>query len=411
MKANTYIIPKENLLYLNQKLAKINKKAIKLGIEPITYKITREFSQQTRDEHSLLKPEKWYFEIEIINDKPVHLPGWELVAVITPVSNEKLLKIVPDKTVPDTYRNVSMVCEHCNKARHRKDTFVMHNTETNEYKQIGRQCIQDFLGGDPTGIFNRATWVNEIKTTMEDACEDRIHHGRKERCWSMEEILNLACAIIRKTGYWSMKAIQNMEAEDNSGKSSTYSDTLWLLCPDWNTKDREAKDKYIEKWGIEVQEQDINQAKQVISWAQQIPTDVKNSYLYNIGVAARSNVATDQTAALLISAIEAYRKEIEKITYEKKEKKESNWIGQPNDRIIIQNVKQVNRYVMEGDYGICSCIKFVQEETGNVFIWWASGNVDFASDEPLTIKATVKAHEEYKGTKQTVILRVKEVNQ
>lgn len=408
IKAVTYNIPKGNFLYLKEKLAKLNKKADKLGVEPITFKIIREFSTPEQVDHAgkVLVPQKWYFEIEIINSKPVHLPGWELVAVITPVGDEKLLKVVPDKTVPTIYRNASMVCEHCNKARYRKDTFVMHHTETGEYKQIGRQCIQDFLGGDPTRIFNRASWVRSIEDALNEVEDDMYMgpHGGHDRCWGLEETMYLACAVIRKTGYWSKKAVADME-----GKSSTHSDVMWLLRPSYVDKDQQYKDAYIEKWGIKIEDQDIEFANKIIEWAKQIPTDTNSDYFFNLGVAARSGVATYETSALLISSIEAYKREVLRIEYEKKEKKESNWVGQPKERITIKGVKQIHRYAMEGDYGIRSFIKFLQEETGNIFIWWASGDVDYASEKPINIMATVKAHEEYKGTRQTVILRVKEV--
>jgi hypothetical protein len=179
------------------------------------------------------------------------------------------------------------------------------------------------------------------------------------------------------------------------------------MSPAWNEKDARARKEYIEKWSIKVEDQDREMAEKVIEWAKTIPADTKNEYLYNLGVAARSGLAMEDTAALLISSIEAYRKEIEKVTYEKKEKKVSNWIGQIGDKITVEGVKQVFRLCTEGDWGTQTIIKFVQESTGNVIIWYASGNVDMASEELINIKATVKAHTEYKEVKQTKVIRVK----
>lgn len=50
----------------------------------------------------------------------------------------------------------------------------------------------------------------------------------------------------------------------------------------------------------------------------------------------------------------------------------------------------------------------LQDATGNVLIWWASGDksADFTRGEMVTIKGTVKAHAEYKGIKQTTLSRV-----
>jgi hypothetical protein len=48
------------------------------------------------------------------------------------------------------------------------------------------------------------------------------------------------------------------------------------------------------------------------------------------------------------------------------------------------------------------------DEAGNVFTWFASSPVN-DEDKVLTIKDTVKKHEEYKGIKQTVMTRCRVV--
>ena len=58
-----------------------------------------------------------------------------------------------------------------------------------------------------------------------------------------------------------------------------------------------------------------------------------------------------------------------------------------------------------GGYGVIHLHRMV-DDTGNIFIW-------FANTTPLTVgesyhlKGTVKVHEEYEGTKQTVLQRCK----
>ena len=50
-------------------------------------------------------------------------------------------------------------CEHCDLPRNRNQTFLLENTETQEQKQVGSSCIDDFLGHDS---LKKALWFCEL---------------------------------------------------------------------------------------------------------------------------------------------------------------------------------------------------------------------------------------------------------
>ena len=58
------------------------------------------------------------------------------------------------------------------------------------------------------------------------------------------------------------------------------------------------------------------------------------------------------------------------------------------------------------DFGTTYLYKFA-DEAGNVFIWYASRPIEL--QERMTLKATIKAHNERNGVKQTVLTRCKVV--
>ena len=61
-------------------------------------------------------------------------------------------------------------------------------------------------------------------------------------------------------------------------------------------------------------------------------------------------------------------------------------------------------YTFDGMYGVSHILRFV-DDAGNVFTWkTATSKLD--EGKRYNFKATVKAHEEYKGVKQTVLTRV-----
>lgn len=98
----------------------------------------------------------------------------------------------------------------------------------------------------------------------------------------------------------------------------------------------------------------------------------------------------------------------------------SEWVAQPKKRIDL-TLTLVNDYMYEGcsysyyDNGIRHIYTF-RDEQGNCFVWKTQKVIDWYDEEReefvdakigsvITMKATVKEHNEYKGTKQTVITR------
>lgn len=101
----------------------------------------------------------------------------------------------------------------------------------------------------------------------------------------------------------------------------------------------------------------------------------------------------------------------------------SKYIGEVGKRIKI-TATLVNDYSFTNTFGWTeqtTTIYTFRDEDGNVYCWKTSGNLgmdkvndrdDYYRDfvcrgDTFTCKATIKEHSEYKGTKQTVVTRVK----
>ena len=50
-----------------------------------------------------------------------------------------------------------------------------------------------------------------------------------------------------------------------------------------------------------------------------------------------------------------------------------------------------------------------EDDSGNVIVWWASTTVDWLQEgDTVDITATIKKHDDFKGTPQTVLTRVRQ---
>lgn len=87
-------------------------------------------------------------------------------------------------------------------------------------------------------------------------------------------------------------------------------------------------------------------------------------------------------------------------------KKESKWFANVGEKVTVKvKVKAVKTlgYSRFGEM----CITVFEDENGNVINVWKAGYADVGAE--LTIKGTIKACDEYRGVKQTTMIRVKEV--
>jgi len=374
-------IPESRWTELKTKVAKLNKKATKIGAAPITVELT---GQMRRDE-----AEYPYVAIllEIImKGETPKLNGWKLLATLQhdPNLDANIVKTVPGESVPEGYRTRPGVCDHCGYTRIRKETFVVQH-EDGDIKQVGRQCVADFLGRDLLNLIKTYEWF-----------EATVHHIneswgiRDEReAYSLEAYLAMTNAVIRKYGWVS----------GSKSRETMATSTATEVNEQFNPLARQYM-KSDEK--VDYLDSDKEYAVMVIEWAKNLGDNLSD-YEHNIKTIAHQEVVIRKTQGYAASMIMAYKKVNE--VYEKKVNKVSEFYGNVNDKINL-NLTFKATYSFEGYYGVVHLHKFVAED-GNVFIWQASRFIAFTEDALYNVKGAIKQHKEYKNIKQTILTRCK----
>ncbi len=83
----------------------------------------------------------------------------------------------------------------------------------------------------------------------------------------------------------------------------------------------------------------------------------------------------------------------------------SEYVGEVKDRIEFE-AEVIGVYGTEGYYGHTDIVKF-KDARGNYFTWFASDYTNLACGDRMSIKGTVKKHDQFRGIKQTVLTRCK----
>ena len=150
---------------------------------------------------------------------------------------------------------------------------------------------------------------------------------------------------------------------------------------------------------------DIAFANKAIELVREIGEDTENSYEHNLWTIANNGAIfayreTGYAASMITWAQRKLR--------DSREAKTSNHVGEIKKRMRGVKVRVNSIQKRESFYGT-SILHRMEDENGNVLIWWGTGEGLEAGDAWITIDATVKAHSVFNGVKQTVVNRVKEV--
>lgn len=158
MDAIVYKIEYWALGKLSAMIEKYNRRSVKLGVAPL------KFSVQTIV--TMVKgEEKKHLEVSFEGD-PAKINGWEFLGTIQHVEGANILRSVSGREeLPEAFRTVKPHCEHCEHKRSRKDTFILKSEDT--FKQIGRNCLRDFLGHDPSTALALMDMIRELSKGSE----------------------------------------------------------------------------------------------------------------------------------------------------------------------------------------------------------------------------------------------------
>lgn len=438
-----YRIPEPNLEPLRARIVKMNRRAVRLGMEPLVL-------AETGEDFDILAPRdnmfdeaelgynagKWAkidrqpgesieaaqarylasplmrgvrvafslrrFVLCTVTGSLPRVNGWAMRATIQHEDGGNILRTVPgfDENLPQQYRTASTACEHCNQNRRRNDTYVLEH-EDGTWKQVGRNCLADFIRSTNAGAWAEAAEMlaslRDDLGSYEEEPESWGGGGGGTRFFSAAAILTQVACCVRNDGWCSRTEARNSFA----AKQATVDHALIFFdSKALQYMSQRDKEKY------EPKPADAEKAEAAIAWAQALASDVTNDYLWNIRVVSNREFITHREAGLAGSIVAAYTRHLEqelKRAYERQTTLDEHF-GEVGKRDVF-TLTVMGAKSLESDYGLTTLYTFRDPE-GRAAKWFASGdggNLDIGST--YRVKASIKAHDVYQERKQTVLTR------
>lgn len=397
-----YLIPEENVAQLEELLAGLNKVTKKLGLDPVRVvsmtpeKTTTYFATKLARQLGIESVRQW-FRVEIVGETP-KLSGWAFVAKLDHTEAGNMLRAVPGETLPEWARTVESKCDHCGVNRARNATFVVRHDD-GRLAQVGSSCLSDFLGHeDPHAIAKLAELLHAFDRAIVGLGdeEESFGGGWKPAVFTLREFLISTAVMIRVDGWKSRGSAREFGGYSTSDAALTYLDPFSKSDREWARKIGEPTDA------------DVAAADAALAWATAEFVESGRSlsdFEHNVAVVVKLGRVERKTAGIAAAILPCHARALDKLaTREKTENVPSEYVGTPGERVELP-VEIVAQIPVESDFGFSLLVKMT-DESGNVLSTFYSGSKPVPPvGAKSTLRATVKRHEEYRGTKQTNVSR------
>ena len=405
-----YEVPEENVRALGEHLAKLNRRAEKLGLAPATVSQVGYVDRPVwRDNKPVLtftgQPVLRRYAQLTVDFVSVRLAGWTLAAAIDHLVLEdgevaNLIRCAPGVSgLPSSYRTDAATCDHCQAQRKRRQTFVVAH-EDGRLARVGRQCLRDFLGGkDADRLLAQATWLLEFTAALDEGMSyGGGSHGLSR--FDVTTILAYTAAAVRSHGWFSRAAARESQV-------LATADRVWGYVTYRSPKDGDKPPA--------LTEEDRALAEATMEWVRGLDGEAVSDYLHNLRVACLQGGVGYREVGLASSALTAYVREQGRMAAAAAEAAMPGYhLGDVGTKFTLNGAPEAlevticGRHSVEGEYGVTTIFRF-RTATGADLLWRASGAMPAQLDRGarVVVTGTVKDHTQDKrsGRPVTVLTR------
>lgn len=335
-----------------------------------------------------LRPYRW---VELFYEAP-HISGWRLTGTVDWEDDMCIVNPVPGESVPKEYWNIEAGrCDHCKIHRNRRKSMIIKHDD-GRMMVVGSTCLKDYLGHiEANTLIEMMRFVMEIDTVSTDLGED-WGTTKIDFPFSLRNVLAAANHFVENYGY-----VRSMPYEPSD--IPTKINVMNYLDPATpHERDYVRHNPLTQK--------DYDKADDVTKMM--LNFDDSNEYGDTLRKIAQNGTVSRKRMGVAVSAVYVYNRENEKqrereATYTVADE----YIGTVGERLRDIPVTVVGKKVIDSFYGTTTVVRMI-DDGGHVLVWFGSGYRDEAVEgEQYKIDGTVKKQEKYRGTKQTVLNRVR----
>lgn len=395
--APVYAIHEANWATLEKKLNRTARKCAALGAPFVFEVVGEEF--RTERVHGQNVTTRF---VLIKAEGVARVADWEFIATLEHHDGGNIIRRYNDNIIlPERFRTSPNVCEHCHTSRPRINLYIIHNTVTNEFKQVGGTCLSLYTHG--LSFEYVTAWLDGVDALerLDGAYDpDAVSSFNY---YNVREVVAYAAAVIKKTGY--LKACDCCPTRNVVAVLLGYTPL--------SSKLSTINGGYLPK-GIKLTADDMAVSDFEIDSILNYYSDLSDSteFIHNIKAAISAQWVKPANLGILCYMPEGYYRHVaaeqeRRAREEQRATERHEHYGEEGKRykgVAVKSVREIAYYSTE--YGITSIYNIVIDD--NIVLTWKSTK-EISTEEGAYSKIdfTVKCHGDYNGTPQTLVTRCK----
>jgi hypothetical protein len=411
METKAFVIPVENVAKMDADvatfIARMERLAKRKGVvftpPIITKSAPRAIPQGRNPITDEKKPDLIVIDVTL-QSEPAKVPGYEFVATLEHIDQHgTIVRVSPVVKAAESefvaYRKAEPNCEHCGFKRNRADTFVVRSETTGLLIQVGRNCLKDFFGHDPSWAIKMSEFLGGLNDLFTGAGE---YSGfGTPSMFSLWDFMPWVASCVRLDGWTS-----RTNARLHEGLKATADAAFRFAFPVRSDYDDYRFKR--ERDAHQPTENDIELARKAVEFVREkfeaMDVLTLNDYEHNLSVCVNADIVDHRKAGIVASLITYYNRDLAKREETQKDA-DSNYFGVIGKRAVY-DLKLVKVFSTQGQWGTTTIYKF-KDVAGNIAIWFSSAVLEKELEigTSYKIKGTVKAHNDRDGVKQTILSR------
>lgn len=384
----TYAIYEGLYPTLEYKISRIIKKCERYG-GTFTFKKVSEEIRPVKSESGYIYNYK-FFIVEVEGTAKIN--DWEFIGTIDIFPQGNIIRRANTEIqIPGRFYSTKNVCEHCQTARTRKALYLIHNVKTDDWKQVGGDCLKLYTNG--LNMEYISAYMDGL--TELESC-GTVPEGSEKKYFPVFDIIRYAYLLNKKIGYRNTQT--NVYATKTLISYFFQYDDLQKAVQEINRN----INRKVEPKDFEI---NVNaEISEIINYYKNQNSD--SEFIRNVKILLDEGYAKQEHFGFLCYLPEGYAR----YTREQKEKEiaaKPEYFGEIGKRytLHVESVDCVARY--DTAYGTTRIYK-INLENGIQVTWKTTNSLvpctDYTYDK---FTFTVKSHTEYRGEKQTEVTRGK----
>jgi len=415
-------VPVSALGWIQEEISKLNKRAGRLGLPPITHEvISEDLKNRTQ-------------KIKIIGNVP-YMKGWKLISRVSRMEDESgsqfnVVETLSDEPAPESMNleDTEMRCDDCGHTRKRKECYIVKNESATqphgvkqrvynigEYLMIGSTCLRDFIGDTggkttPDSIAKYAQQFHQMLNLFKEGSQyqnktdDDIRKEFKNKGAPIVFFLTKVMQLEDQFGFVSRGQAYNQGVEATANLA-------WQMCIDLKTD---------QKYSTGINAGHLATIYSALAWIQTIPDpsesgNKKEEFLYNLKKSCEMGTVFGKKREGNIGVVSwlptAYKRSLEeKIDYKKV-------TGEDGEEIFFEGtissrrpvLSQISQQVMQGKNMMQDYI-IAENADGRMVAWMEEKTILANVNQPVYIKGKVISNLYINGTTASVLSGVEEIS-